>query len=156
VLQSFLAELEDSRGHDAEAMRIYRQILQRNPQHVLALNNLAFMLAVTQGDTAEALALVNAAIDQAGPVGPLLDTRAVIYLKASRTDLALKDLQQAVLLDSSWLSYFHLAQAHFQARDRFNARKFLAKATELGLKADALHRLELEAYRQLTRELDDS
>jgi tetratricopeptide (TPR) repeat protein len=150
----FLAELHDHRGRHEEAIALYRQLLRINARSVFVLNNLAYLLALKEGNTAEALQLVNAAIDTAGPFPTLLDTRAVVHLKANQADQAVKDLEQALALAPEPAFHFHLAQARLMARDRRGAARALEKAAQAGLKADDLHPLEQAAYRELSRELE--
>jgi len=59
-------------------------------------NNLAFLLALEGDSHEEALKLIQAAIDEAGPHPALLDTRGVVHLTGGNADLAIKDLLQVV------------------------------------------------------------
>ena len=71
----------------------YAPFTQLLPANVVALNNLAYLLALNGGSQAEALALIQRAIDQAGPDPEMLDTRALVYLKGGQADRAGKDLR---------------------------------------------------------------
>jgi tetratricopeptide (TPR) repeat protein len=151
------AELQDRRGRHAEAVALYRGVLEREPRNVLALNNLAFQLALRRDDPAtasRALALIQEAVDEAGPQADLLDTRAVIYLTQGKADLAIKDLRQALTEAPSATLYFHLAQAHLLLnRDRQAARAAYRKACDLGLREDDAHPLERPHVRQLIAQM---
>ena len=46
----------------------------------MALNNLAWLLALQHKNGTEALKFINRAIDLAGPVAELFDTRAIVHL----------------------------------------------------------------------------
>jgi tetratricopeptide (TPR) repeat protein len=154
VLPAILAQFHEVRGHHQEAMALYRKVLQREPGNVMALNNLAYLLALKEGKTAEALELIQSALDRAGPASELLDTRALVYLSSNQADLAARDLEQAVLQSPSPSTYFHLARAYHQAKNRRAAREAFAKANDLGLKAGDLQALERPALEQLTSALD--
>src|SRR5262249_50253898 len=88
------AELPDTQGKYTEAITQYRQVLQRDPQHVGALNNLAWLLTLKEGQGEEALALIQRAIDRTGPRADVLDTRAVAFLTTGQSKPALDDLQE--------------------------------------------------------------
>ena len=83
--QISMAMLRTVQGRYSEAETLYRQALSRNEGDVVALNNLAWLIAIKQeGKGAEALQLLGRAIDVAGPRAALLDTRAVIHMKMGR------------------------------------------------------------------------
>jgi tetratricopeptide (TPR) repeat protein len=153
TLPAFLAEMQDNCGRHDEAIALYRQILHGDRRNFVALNNLAYILALKEGANPESLELINAAIDIVGPFPELLDTRAVVYLRSNRADLALKDLLQATSQKQSPSLYFHLAQAHRVVKHGDAARVAFGKAKELGLKADDLHPLEHATFVQLKREM---
>ena len=95
----------------------------------MALNNLAWMIAIKQeGKGAEALQMLDRAIDVAGPPRPLLDTRAVIHMKMGRSDLAISDLEAAIADNPIAPMYFHLAQAFLMANRRDDAQAALQDA----------------------------
>jgi predicted Zn-dependent protease len=153
ALLALLADLRVYAGRHDEAAALYRRILARSPKDPVALNNLAFLLAVKDGRTGEALGLINQAIDAAGAHPELLDTRAVIQVRANRADLALADLNQAVALAPSAAKYFHLAQARLLANERSGAREAYQKAVESGLTVIGLNPLEQPELDRLGKEL---
>ena len=77
VLLSRLASLRNQQGRYAEAEALYRQVLQGDGRNLTVLNNLAFLLTFENGKTAEAMTLINRAIEFAGSLPELLDTRAL-------------------------------------------------------------------------------
>ena len=87
-------------------------ILGSSPDIVLALNNLAGILSFQPGKEKEALALIDHAVELAGAVPGLLDTRAVIRLNNGRADLALGDLRTAIAVSPQLADlHFHLRRA---------------------------------------------
>lgn len=78
-----------------EALAIYRKMLDRNPRHFIAGNNLAWILAEKKNDAAGALKVVDE-IRKASAGGPpvgaerlpaaFLDTIGAVYVKAKRSD----------------------------------------------------------------------
>jgi tetratricopeptide (TPR) repeat protein len=145
-----LGQLRNIQGRYAEAMALYRQVIDRDPGHVAARNNLAWLLALHEHQEAEALALIHQAIDTGGPLGALLDTRAVIFLSLGQTGPAVRDLQEALAQAPTAVSHVHLAQAHWKAGNHTAARDALRKVQAAGLQVADLHPLERPAYSLLT------
>ncbi len=152
-----LAELYENHSRVEEAMGMYRKVLQRerDGRNLMALNNLAFLLAVGPGSGEDAPALITAAVEQYGPLPALLDTRAVVHLKAGQPDLAVKDLREAVRLEPTPERYFHLAQAYRQSKNRQEAAQAFRQGKEAGLKAASLHPLEAPALDALSQWLEE-
>jgi tetratricopeptide (TPR) repeat protein len=154
VLRMHLADLYDQRGRYDEAEAAYREVLAKEPGNFVALNNLAWLLALRKGDAAEAERFVNEAIANLGRRGDLLDTRGVVRLALGRPESAISDLQDAAADSESPTRLFHLARAHHLARDRVNATRVLTRARQRGLAPDLLHPVEQEACRKLLAELN--
>jgi predicted Zn-dependent protease len=149
-----LADLEDLRGHFEQAEGFYRQAVQQDPRNVVALNNLAWLLAQRSGGGDEALTLINRAIELLGPRPELLDTRGVVYLSQGQADLAVKDLARATLDTPSGPRYYHLARAHQLANNRGEALRALREAERLGLSPQQLHPVERAALAKVKDELE--
>jgi tetratricopeptide (TPR) repeat protein len=147
-----LAGFRERQGRYGDAETLYRQVLEREPDNIVALNNLAGLLSGNEGKHAEGLELVQRALDRAGPLPALLDTHAVIALRMGRTDLAVKELEEAVADTPTATRYFHLALACQAARNARAAEVF-AKATAAGFEPDSLYAFERAAYQQLVAEL---
>lgn len=127
----------------------YREILRMEKGNVVAMNNLAVLLALRKVKLSESLELVNRAIKTAGPLAAMLDSRASVYMALDQADKAIADLKKAVDKAPSAVNYFHLAQAYdLDGRDG-EAAAAMKKAVELGLKFEMLHPLELAAYQKL-------
>jgi tetratricopeptide (TPR) repeat protein len=152
-LRVLIADLYDYDGRHDEAVVQYRRILDEAPGNVIALNNLAFLLALKSGPSDEALSYINRAIDAAGPMPQFLDTRAVVYLKSQQADLAIRDLQQALAETPMANAYYHLATAQMAVKNRSAAAESLRKATAAKLKPTDLHLLEQDNYRNLMDDL---
>jgi tetratricopeptide (TPR) repeat protein len=152
-IQVSLADLRDAQGRYDDAKQIYRAVIGRNPRHQMALNNLAWLLALHEGNGQEALKLIDTAIDAAGPVPNLLDTRGVVRLAAGQGEQAVGDLSEAVAQAPVATHYYHLAQAHHLAGRNQEAQRALRQAQEQGLKKEDLHALEWARYDGFTREL---
>jgi tetratricopeptide (TPR) repeat protein len=149
-----LADLRQLQGRFKEAETIHRQVIARDPVNVIALNNLAWLMALQGGDPDESLHLVQRAIDNAGSLAPLLDTRGLSYLARGAHDNAIKDLEAAVKQQPTVSRYIHLARAQMLAGNPTAAAEAWRKAQSLGLKPGNVHPLDRPAYAQLQKELE--
>jgi tetratricopeptide (TPR) repeat protein len=148
-LTALIAALRNLEGRYAESAAMYRSTLAKDAGNPLALNNLAFLMAMHEGKSQEALVLLDQARERTGPSSTVSDTRAVIYLKQGEADKALAELEELVANAPRPEAYFHLAQAHEAKGDRSAARLDFLKARELKLKPTDLHPLEQPAYQAM-------
>jgi Tfp pilus assembly protein PilF len=149
-----LADLRDLQERYQEAEALYTKVLSRKPGHLLALNNLAWLLAMKEGRPEDALGLMARAMDLVGQTPELLDTRGCIYLKLGKVDLAIQDFQACIDQTPSPTRYFHLALAQQLANKGDAAREAWQKAR--GLNVKELHALERPDYQKLLAALDRS
>ena len=156
-IQVSLADLRDAQGRYDEAKAMYREILRREPRAILAMNNLAWLLALHEKKPDEALALLDEAVKIQGPEGNLLDTRGVIRLAAGDPGRAIQDLTQALIEERTPERHFHLAQAYHKSGKVREAALEMRKARELELAKTTryLHKLEWAEYDALNKVLGD-
>lgn len=88
---------ELNRGNDTAAVSHYREVLQRQPNNIVAMNNLAWLLRDT--DTTEALELSRRAAEQAPDSAAILDTYGWVLHGAGQHQQALEVLSRALELD---------------------------------------------------------
>ena len=137
-----------------EAERLFRRVLARQPENTGALKTLAWLLALRDRESAaEALELINRAIGGAA-LPSLVDTRAVVLIRAGQFDQALSELGRARTADPRNPNLaIHMAWA-YQARGRLDeARSAFQQARELGWRPDKSDPLERSLLDQLGREL---
>jgi Tfp pilus assembly protein PilF len=96
-----LAQLEEQAGEDDAAMARYRHILEVQPTNVVALNNLAFALAVRHGAAAEALPFARRAVGLAPRSGTVLDTLGWVEHVLGNHSSAARLFEQAIQLEPS-------------------------------------------------------
>lgn len=156
ALSLSLADLRDIQGRYDETITIYRSILEKDSNNVIALNNLSWMLSFMPTDRSACLPLVNRAIHLRGPVADLLDTRAVIHLNLNKPRDAIKDLKSAYDEVGSPSILFHLAQAQLRAGDADAARETYRQAELAGFDPKTVHPLERPGLDELTKGLVDS
>ena len=147
------ANLLDAEGRYDEAKSVYRSLIGGQKPSVVALNNLAWLLAVQEGKGDEALGLMEQAVRIAGPVPDLLDTQATVRLARKESRRAVEDLEKALAQGPTASRYFHLTQAHDQAGEKSAARDALLKALALGLSEKDLHPLERRDFKRLAAQL---
>jgi pentatricopeptide repeat protein len=149
AIMVFQADLRLLQSRYADAVAIYRRVLERDSHNATALNNLAWILALKQGKGAEALELAGQALQIIGPNPSLLDTRGVIYLSLGRVDQAVQDLEAALEEKPTATYCFHLARALAMAKNVDRAKEAFRRAKELGLTPNSLDPLEREEYAKL-------
>ena len=142
---TLIGMLEDARkNHDAAADN-YRKALEKDPNAVIAANNLAWLYAVTgKGNLDEAVRLAQGVVQKNPNVAGFVDTLGWIYYKKSLYAAAVDQLQKAVSLDEtaarnanatpSPTYHYHLAVALNGKGDKEGARRELQTALRLAEK----------------------
>jgi predicted Zn-dependent protease len=155
VIRLLDAELVSLEGNEAEAEQAYRGLLERKDldasQRAIVSNNLAFHLA-KPATMAEARRLIDAAVEELGPLPDLLDTRGLVRLAGGDTAGAVADLREACLQPSA-AKYLHLAAAELAAGDERAAGEALAKARTAGLERTVMSPADAARLRDLDRAL---
>lgn len=145
-----IAELRTYQTEYAEAIKMYSQILEKAPDSVMALNNLAVLQSLQNIKLEECLKLVNRAVEIAGPNGAILDSRATVYIAMNNPQKALEDIKDSVADQETPPRLFHLAQAYDLAGDKKSARKAFDRALASGLTKEMLQPLEFPTYKKLS------
>jgi len=149
VLDLLLAHLRHFQGDYEGEVKLYAEILERRPNDLLFLNNMAWTLSEELDRPAEALPYVEDALKRVGPAPQLYDTRGVIRTRLKDYPGAIADLKMAAEIQPSATVHFHLARAHKAAGDEAAARQSLELAKEAGLDPDKLTRRERGEWREL-------
>jgi predicted Zn-dependent protease len=141
--------LDASRDYEG-AERVYRDLLARDPNNAVAMNNLAWLLAERDQKGAEALTLIERALQLAGPGADFLDTQASILLVLDRPRDAIKTLENAIEQMPTGSRYFHLSRVFELTGRRDAARDAWLRATkEFSLSERGLHPLERPYFAKL-------
>ena len=148
-----LADLRTAEERFDEVETLYAEILRGDGDNVVALNNLAVLLALRGKRLDEAAQMMEKAIRRLGPNPTLLDSRAMVAAARGRPEEALKDLNEAIEEEPRPAPYFHRALIHLEKGQRATARADRDKARQLGLKEESLHPLERRMYRKLETSL---
>jgi Flp pilus assembly protein TadD len=128
------AVLRTIQGRPREAIALFEAVVRNSPKHLLALNNVATLLAEQPGREKDALRYVEQAIGVAGRKPALLDTQGTIYLMQGDFASAVKYLEEAVNSEAVDPRYaFHLAAAYAKSGRLPDARAAFEKAKQYGL-----------------------
>jgi tetratricopeptide (TPR) repeat protein len=149
----YLADLMELQGKYDEVEKLCREVLKESDTNLVALNNLAWLLGQKADQAAEALPLIERAIETHGPRPELLDTRAIVHLNLGSTDKALRDLERVVNEAPTPMRLFHLSRVYEKARNSTQALAMLRQANEQGLTLQQLHPAEQAEYQRVITEL---
>ncbi|RIK80376.1 MAG: hypothetical protein DCC68_11125 [Planctomycetota bacterium] len=128
------AVLRTVQGRPLDAITLFEAVVKVAPNHLLALNNLATLLAEQPHRQKDALRYIEQAISVAGRKPALLDTQGTIHLMDGNLDAAVKCLEEAVESEAVDPRYaFHLAAAYAKAGRQDDARKAFEKSKQNGL-----------------------
>ena len=135
------ATIRDGLGKAPEAIEDYRKVVERNPEHYVALNNLAYLLATKNSDLEEALKFAQQAKEfapaftQPGQPGlaEIDDTLGwVFYLRGVYASAVVHLRASAEANPKNPITQYHLAMAHAKNGDVAAGRR----ALEAGLQID--------------------
>jgi Flp pilus assembly protein TadD len=126
-----MALLYERTGQGALARPLYERVLKLQPDHPVAMNNLAYVIAESGGDLDQALALAQRARQKMPDNADVSDTLGWIYIKKNLSDNAVSIYRDLIVKrpQSSTFRY-HLAMALYQRGDKPQARKELQSALD--------------------------
>lgn len=126
-----LAQIEIRTSNNAVAIEHYRRILGDDPSNIVALNNVASLLADQPAGADEALKYAQQ-LKELRPNDALVDDTLgwALYRKGLYTS-AIQHLQAASEKESNPVVKYHLAMAYFKVGDVKNAQKTLEIALKL-------------------------
>jgi Flp pilus assembly protein TadD len=124
-----LGLLLDGTGRRDQAKPIYEQLLKLQPDHPIALNNLAFIKAEEGVDLDGAVSMAQRALQKAPTSTNVKDTLGWIYIKKNLSDDAVRIFKELVVVEPGNPSFhYHYGMALLQKGDRIGARKELEAA----------------------------
>ncbi|MEA1952002.1 MAG: hypothetical protein U9N87_11495, partial [Planctomycetota bacterium] len=154
ALLANMATLRVIQGRADEAAGLYKRVLEKKPGNILLLNNLASILGEDSKTRTNAIKLIDQAIEIAGPLPNLLDTKATILLYDGKSSDAIKLLEKATAApDPDPRCFFHLALAAQKSGNLDKAKKAYEQAEKRGFKASILTAKERELLVQLEQDL---
>lgn len=142
-------------GEQSAAIALNQEVLSRDPNNVVALNNQAFLLALHEKRYDDALVLIRRAIQQMGPVPSLLDTEGLILIHKEDYAQAVQLLRDAVTEDPSPVTLVHLAFAQYRAKQIYDAILALQDARRRNLRMGEFHPLEHQEINAVIQEIEN-
>ena len=138
--------LEDARKNYDAAIDNYKKALEKDPNTIIAANNLAWLYAVTgKGNLDEAVKLAQSVVQKNPNVAGFVDTLGWVYYKKTLYGAAAEQLQKAVTLDEevarannknpSASYHYHLGMALKGKGDSAGAKRELEASIRLADKA---------------------
>jgi tetratricopeptide (TPR) repeat protein len=124
-----LGQMLERTGHPEQAQPLYEQILKIQPDHPVALNNLAYMKADEGVDLDQALTMAQRALQKLPNSPDVADTLGWIYIKKNLSEDAVRVLQELVTKDPGNPTFhYHFGMALLQKGDKPSARRELETA----------------------------
>ncbi|MBL7153426.1 MAG: tetratricopeptide repeat protein [Phycisphaerae bacterium] len=142
-LMRTVAVLMQAEGRNDEAAKFYRRVIEIQPDNVVAINNLAWIVCEHQGRHAEALELAQRGLRMVPNYIDLIDTRGVAYYRMGKFDNAVQDFSTCIKLYPDQTSAvtaanFHLGRAYAKIKEANNAVENLNEALRLNGKVGGL------------------
>jgi tetratricopeptide (TPR) repeat protein len=160
------ARISERSGNLAESARAYRRVIELEPKHVGAHNNLAWLLATWADprlhEPSEAVALARKAVELEPKQGMWWNTLGAAQYRAGDWAAAIEDLNKAIELRNGGDSFdwFFLAMAHWRLGHTEDARKWYDRAAgwmdRHASKDPELRRFRSEAASLLSSELSSA
>ena len=157
---SVLAILLQISGRPEESSTLYQRIIELDPDNIISMNNLAWIMSEVQGKHQEALDLAQRGLKIAPKYYDLIDTRGVIYYRLGEFDKAVLDFTKCLKLypditPSSIGTRFYLARAFAQLGQKGKAIQYLKEAFELNSPNGGLSTADLNEAQSLLKKLQE-
>jgi len=130
----YMGWLESSDKHYAQALDYFRKVVDADPQNVVALNNLAYLLASQTSNLDEALKYAQQVKQMAPDNQGVDDTIGWVYYRKGLYQPAVTYLERAAKGEADPVVRYHLAMAYLKAGDQRGGailREALKKAPDL-------------------------
>ena len=148
------AEAYSLAGQPQKAKKTWSEVLVKDPDNLIALNNLAYMYADEGSHLKQAEKMIQKAVDMEKDNPYFLDTLGWVYFKQGRFQEALVQLERAFLLKPSESSIAeHLSQLYQKINQIKKSLAFLKKAFKL--ETDVKRKKELKKRFQLLQASND-
>lgn len=153
-----LGVIMQSSGRSTQAQPLYEKVIQLDPNRVIVLNNLAWIMSEDLKQYDRALQLVDQAIQKRPNYFDAYDTRGVIYYRLNQLDKSLADLSRCVEefpAGSAALtgSSFHQGRTLAAMQRKVEAMQALRKAVDLNTQTQSLSEADLSEAKRLLEEL---
>jgi tetratricopeptide (TPR) repeat protein len=114
----WLGNLSSMKGDPKAAMEYYRTVLELDPNQVLALNNLAWLMAEDGKQVDQALGFAQKAAELAPDHAAVQNTLGRIFYQKGLYTMAVRHLERAVASGSNAARDFYLGAAYLKSGNR--------------------------------------
>ncbi len=157
---SALAILLEMVGRPAESAELYQRLLELEPENLIAINNLAWIMSEYNSQYQQAMELAQKGLKLAPNYMDLIETRGVIYYRLGELNKAIQDLTRCVELypdsaSQSVAANFHLARAFAELGKKNEALKYLNQALSLESDIGGLSTAEMTEAKNLLIKLQE-
>jgi tetratricopeptide (TPR) repeat protein len=158
VMNKALAILYQMRGMTSQCAEIYARVLESNPDDLVAINNLAWIICEEHNDYQKALALAQRGLQTTPDYADLLDTRGVIYYRMSEYQKAVRDFSRCAELypensASMGITRYHLGKTFAALGQTDRAIDNLTYCLDAGRKYGGLSGSQMQEAQKLLEKL---
>jgi len=161
-----LAILLHTIGRPDESVPLYQRVLQLEPDNLIVINNLAWIMCEEQGKFQEALELAQRGLQISPNYIDLIDTRGVAYYRLGEFNRAVEDFTTCIKLYPAGTltaisARFHLARAFAKLGQKDKAVEHLSQALDLyqalnpANRIGALSDTDLDEAQRLLKQLQE-
>ena len=155
-----LAILLQTTGRTSESAVLYERLLSLEPENVIAINNLAWIMSEDQGNYREALELAQRGLEIAPDYSDLVDTRGVIYYRLGQYEKAAENFRKCIEIGPSTAragvaTRFYLAKALAELGERKQAVAQLNEALQMQAQIGGMLRADVLEARDLLKRLEE-
>ncbi|MCH7559273.1 MAG: tetratricopeptide repeat protein, partial [Planctomycetes bacterium] len=141
-----LAILLHTIGRSDELVPLYQRTLQLEPDNLIVINNLAWIMSEEQGKFQQALELAQRGLQISPNYIDLIDTRGVVYYRLGEFNKAIEDFKTCIKLypDGTLAAIsarFHLARAFAKLGQKDKAVEHLNQALDMYQVLDPANRI---------------
>ncbi|MEX0887299.1 MAG: tetratricopeptide repeat protein [Phycisphaeraceae bacterium] len=146
-----LAQALLEEGDYERSRQVYEQLLEADPDHLVALNNVAYIMARHLNEAQAALPRIERAVELAPDNPHVLDTLGVVLHHSGELEEARRRLEQSLTMRPTARVYLHMAYVDRDMNEPSKAREMAEQARALALRRD--DEQVLEEVEQLLDEL---
>jgi tetratricopeptide (TPR) repeat protein len=153
-----LGMLLQIRARFTESAELYQRILDLEPDNLVVINNLAWILCKEQGQYQRSLELAQRGLEKAPDYIDLIDTRGMAYYRMGEYDKAVQDFTKCIELypgraPAVAASYLHLGKALVALEKKDQAGENLRKALDLNSEIGGLSEKDIKEALDILKEL---